>query len=162
MKEQEIDSYIKKLDESKKMIQDVYSIISTNATREPSSDYSIKINKEQYQKLITLLQTDKINNGAIYRNLTTSIGQWETLKKQVKELKWEYINEVKLDRTIKTNSLVLRIASTIGVIVFTIIILNVADYFNFKVPWIATPTSTSSLISSVPKPNIQTQETKSD
>jgi hypothetical protein len=161
MNEQQIDLHIKKLEESKQMLQEIYDLIKVDTSGPSVSDYSIKINKSQYQRLLHLLQYDQNIEGAISRHLTSLIGEWKQFKSKLRKLKWDYINEVKKDRTIKINSLLLRLSSTVGIIILTIIILNVAYYFKLQVPWIASPKPATSIISNISNPNIQTQETKS-
>lgn len=90
------------------------------------------LNNEERNKLRSMLG----DGGEIYSALFNTRNQWKELLKEELNLKRDFTQQIKLDRTMKANSLFLRILSAFGVIVASVVTLNIATHFGFNVPWI--------------------------
>ena len=103
------------------------------------------------------------NGGEIHTAVYNTKEQWKVLLQEELKLKREYSQQVKLDRTIKTNSLFLRIFTAFSVITASVLTLNIATHYGFSVPWLVSRNITATNLNALPVrevPNVQKKENK--
>ena len=114
---------------------------SLKELHELKDDYYVyKFKGEAHRKFLSTFVND---DNVVHNGLGQIKREWEDLLTKEDKLKREYIQQIRLDRTIKLNSLFLRVVTTFGVIVVSILVLNIAPKFGLNIPWIFSRNMTS-------------------
>jgi len=100
-------------------------------------DVVYRFTQEQNKRFKTLRNDN--NDNKSFQELVHSKKYWVVLLEEEFKLNRDYSQEIRKDRTIKLNSFYLRLGTAIGVIVVSVVTLNVLSrHFNLDVPWIFT------------------------
>jgi len=128
MKRENIENSIKVLDVAIEHSRNKNKLLD-KAEKRSDGLWTIEFTQEEYDQILSYK-----NN--VHSALSNTKAWWCDLLNEEAKLKTEYTQQVKLDRTIKINSFVLRVCTAFGVIVASVATLNIADKFGLSVPWI--------------------------
>ena len=158
MDTKEIEHNIKTLESALSVSEENVAWLDANE-KKTDEGWEYKLSNEERNRFRSIAG----KGGEIHSAVHNTKQQWNVLLKEELKLKREYSQQVKLDRTIKTNSLVLRIFTAFSVITASVLTLNIATHYGFSVPWLVSRNITATNLNALPVrevPNVQKNENK--